>query len=184
MIRTFICIDIPQEVKQKMGAVQAEMKKHGRGVRWSNSNGIHLTLKFLGDIENEKVQQVIHQAEKACAGFSPFEISVQDTGAFPNFKRPRVFWIGVDEPSGLMLQLHGAIDNSLASIGFEKEQRRFSPHLTLGRVKSDDGLKDVSRALEDMTFEPMHFLARHVVLMKSELRPGGAVYTPLHTIKL
>ena len=183
-IRTFICIELPDSIRTKLGEIQTEMKTLGSSVRWTRSDGIHLTLKFLGDVEKQNIEQIVEQTIEASRIHSPAKIEVKESGAFPDFKKPRVFWIGVHDPNGALARLQMAIDTKLDKIGFKKEQRRFSPHLTIGRVKSHDGLNATSRALEEMNIEPMTFLAKQVVVMQSQLQPKGAVYTPLHIIKL
>jgi RNA 2',3'-cyclic 3'-phosphodiesterase len=183
-IRTFICIELPDSIKTKLGEIQTEMKTLGSNVRWTRTDGIHLTLKFLGNVEKQNINQIVEQIAEASRVHSPVEIEVKESGAFPDFKKPRVFWIGVHDPSGALARLQMTIDTKLEKIGFEKENRRFSPHLTIGRVKSHDGLNATSRALEEMSIEPMAFLANQVVVMQSHLQLKGAVYTPLHIIKL
>ena len=184
MIRAFICIELPDDIKEKLGRLQADLKALGQSVRWTRTDGIHLTLKFLGDIEQEVVPNIVEQISEAAQQISPFEIQVKDVGAFPNFKKPRVFWIGIDEQSGALAHIQTAIESNLASLGFEKEQRRFSPHLTIGRVKTSEGLNSISSALEQMKLKVMSFSAKQVVVMQSQLQPTGAVYTPLHVIKI
>ncbi len=184
MIRTFICFELPKDVQREIGELQSRLKGLGRGVRWVRPQGIHLTLKFLGDVEEELIDAIGEGVAKASQGTSPIAITLKGSGAFPNFKRPRVFWVGVDEPSGQLIRLQAAIEDELAGLGFDKEQRSFSPHLTIGRVRSHDGLNAVINALQEIKLEPMTFTANRVVVMQSQLRPGGSVYTPLKTIKL
>ncbi len=184
MIRTFICFELPEHVKNTLDELQSELKRYGRGVRWVRPQGIHLTLKFLGDVEANLIDRIGDGVKRASNGMSPIDIRLQQAGAFPNFKRPRVFWVGIDEPSGRLPGLYAAIEDAMAGLGFAKEQRPFSPHLTIGRVKSHDGLNAVIEALKDVKLSPMKFTAGRVVVMQSQLRPGGAVYTPLKIIEL
>jgi len=184
MIRTFICIELPFEVKQSLEELQDTLRSLSRGVRWVRVEGIHLTLKFLGDVEKEGISAIAAQIQTACVGTAPFVLKVQGVGAFPDFKRPRVYWAGVDDSSGALLSLQKSIEEGLENLGFAREQRRFSPHLTLGRVRSSEGLNAVRQALENTALPPVQFTVNQVVVMQSQLRPSGAVYSPLQVIKL
>jgi len=184
MIRTFICIELPSDIKGRIAELQQDLKKFGRGVRWSRPDGIHLTLKFLGDVESDKMKEIGERVAVACKGIAPFHIELAQLGAFPNFKRPRVFWLGADEKGGFLARLQKATESQLSEIGFPKEARDFSPHLTIGRVKSGDGLDALCKALQNERIEPMPFVVKQVVVMQSQLRPSGPLYTPLNVINL
>lgn len=184
LVRTFICLELPREIKAGIAELQDDLKSVGRGVRWSRPDGIHLTLKFLGDIKSNMIENIAEQVAAACKACSPFSIEIAQTGAFPNFRRPRVFWLGVHEKTGNLSGLKKSIDNRLQEIGFPKESRAFSPHLTIGRIKSSDDVDVICRAFQKAYFEPMSFDADEVIVMQSRLRPTGSAYTPLRIIKL
>ena len=184
MIRTFVCIELPPDIKAGIAGLQESLKKVGRGVRWSRPEGIHLTLKFLGDVEEDKIENIGERVAVACEGIAPFHIELAQAGAFPNFRRPRVFWLGIHEESGFLGRLQKEIDKQLRETGFQKEARAFSPHLTIGRVKSGDDLSALCEALQNVHIEPMPLQANQVVVMQSRLRPSGALYTPLKVINL
>lgn len=183
-IRTFICFELSEAIKKELAQLQLDVKKLGRGVRWSNPDDIHLTLKFLGDVEENLITDITEAVKAAAAQTAAFQISISGTGAFPNFDHPRVYWVGIKEASGALVRVQSNIENELQRIGFAKEQRKFSPHLTLGRVKSSDGLKEISAALQKVMLRNLNFLADKIIVMKSELQPGGAQYTPLSFVKL
>jgi 2'-5' RNA ligase len=183
-IRTFICFNLPHSVKENLAQLQAELKKLGRGVRWSRPEGMHLTLKFLGDVDESKIPAISDAVEIASKESPACQIQIAGTGAFPNLNRPRVYWVGVHETSGALEDLQARIENELARLGFPKEKRKFSPHLTLGRVKFQDGIGATSAALEMKVLPSMTFLATEIIVMKSQLSPHGSRYTPLAILPL
>ena len=183
-IRTFVCFELPAEVLKQLRSIQERLKALHDGTRWVNPERIHLTLRFLGDVERERMDAVIQAVQNGCGAFEPFTLTVAEPGAFPDFKRPRVFWIGVSDPDQNLQQCQKSIERELERIGFPGEKRAFSPHLTLGRVKNSRGVAKVSQELEHMHPAPVSFSAREVVVMQSKLTPSGAVYTPLRKIGL
>jgi 2'-5' RNA ligase len=189
-LRLFIAIELSPEVKQGIGRVQDDLKQRlpRKAVRWTIPEGIHLTLKFLGDTSADKVQAVAHGVLAAATGFEPFELRVAGFGCFPNPRRARVLWVGVpDVPWGLA-GVQRAIDLHMARLDYARETRPFSPHLTLGRV--NDRISSAERnALAELLDRtevgglgvvPVH----EIVLFQSDLRPDGAVYTALARAKL
>ncbi len=189
-IRTFVAIELDKSIKDGLADLQDQLKaKAPKGaVRWVRPEGIHLTLKFLGNVPVERIEGVIKALEEACQGFSPFSLSVGGLGCFPNLKRPRVIWVGVEEPTGELAALQAAIEKALVKLGFQPEERKFQPHLTLGRLKRQASRGQPQRLgelIESMTIgEIGEMEARIVSLMKSELKPTGAVYTRLAAVKL
>ena len=139
-IRTFVAIELPEEVKEKIFEVQNSLRQERADVTWVRREGMHLTLKFLGDVEVGTIDAVAAAVTAACRGTKELAISVEKVGGFPNLRRPRVLWVGMEEPTGELQRLQAKIETELASLGFEKEKRKFSPHLTIGRVKSPSGI--------------------------------------------
>lgn len=183
-IRTFVCFEISGEIKKQISALQNRLKTCGRGVSWTNPAGIHLTLKFLGNVAEEKVKEIKASVENAVREMKPVNIKISGTGAFPNFKRPHVYWVGVQEPTGQLAQCQKSLDLALEKEGFAREERAFSPHLTLGRVKSVDAVEAISRELAQQEINFGEFTANEIIIMKSDLKPSGAVYTRLFRIEL
>jgi len=183
-IRTFICIELPDEIRQRLAQLQTELRRYGADVRWVRTESIHLTLKFLGDVDERSINDIAKATENACKDIAPFSISVHQTDMFPNSRRPRVLWVGVEEPEGKLELLHGKLEEELVQLGFPKEDRRFSPHLTIGRVKSAKDIDRVTQHLQANIFDAGDFKASEVVVMKSDLKPSGAVYTALQKIQL
>lgn len=183
-IRTFICFELSQEIKEKLATLQNQLKSLGQGVSWTRPAGMHLTLKFLGDVAEEKIGKVTEAVQRAAKDIRAFDVSVAGTGSFPNFKRPRVLWVGIQEPTGSLHRLQKNIELELEGLGFEREKRSFSPHLTLGRFKFAGKINAIAEALQDYGFSEQRFKADTIIVMKSDLKPDGATYTQLKRIEL
>jgi 2'-5' RNA ligase len=183
-IRIFIAIDIPETQRAHLASLQSELRPLGGRVSWPRPEGIHLTLKFLGDVEESRINEVADAVTKAAVGRSSFKIRIAGTGAFPNVRRPRVLWVGVKDSSGLVRDLARSIENNLKDVGFPRENREFSPHLTLGRVKESRGVEPLMDRLRGEKFDAGEFEVKEVVVVRSDLKPTGAVYTPLRRIPL
>ncbi len=183
-VRAFIAIKIPEYIVEKIKSVQNELKKTTTQVSWVNPGNIHITLKFLGNIDESKIDEVVSQIKNAVVGLPQFNIRIQGIGAFPNFKRPKVFWIGTEQNEQL-IKLANSIDMNMLTLGFKKESRPFKAHLTFGRVKGTQEMTECLDILhQNINFKGGCFLAEEIFLIKSDLKPTGAVYTPLEKIKL
>ena len=159
-----------------------------RMVRWVRPDGIHLTLKFLGDVPIDTIDQISPILKSICNKHTPFIVEVSEFGCFPNFRRPRILWIGVQDLSAQLSDLHAEIESGLSKLGFERETRRFHPHLTIGRVKRIRDQTESQRlaaVLEDMKIADIGQLhVKEISLMKSDLKPTGAVYSRLVAAQL
>jgi 2'-5' RNA ligase len=190
VLRTFIAIELDQALLRLLQSVQNRMKRQTPpgSVKWVAPDGIHLTLKFLGDTPVERTAEVTNALRAACIGFAPFEFVVEGRGCFPNFRRPRVIWAAVRDEGRVLASLQAAIEREVAPLGWPTEERGFSPHLTLGRVAKDAdsytaGL--VGQAVERTVVEQIGVQQVNAVsLIKSDLRPTGAVYTVLASAPL
>ncbi len=184
-VRAFIACDIPDLFLEKISSVQDRLKGLDADVTWTKTGGIHITLKFLGDIEEGYIDKVAAVIEEASKGQTPFEISIKGSGAFPNLKNPRVVWIGVEDVAKVLSKLRQGLDDRLKALGFEPEEREFRPHLTLGRVKGPRGKERLSAVISELReIELGSFAVDRVILYKSELKPTGAVYTKLREVIL
>ena len=179
-IRSFIAIELPDEVKQFLKDLSNQCKKMGGHVRWVRPSAMHLTLKFLGNVDPDlldSVQNVLAPVFTECSSFS---LQVSGVGAFPNLMKPRVVWVGLDDPTDTLVPLAKNVEQCLEPLGFKREKRGFSPHITLGRVKSMKGksaLVDGIRQLYDI--QGPSFIAIGATLFKSILQPTGAEYSQL-----
>lgn len=181
-MRTFIAVEIDASIKEKLARVQELGLVKGGSVRWVRPNRMHLTLKFLGEIEPSSVPLVTQAVQNASREVEPFEVEFRNLGFFPNRTRPRVFWAGIHDARKSLEILYRSLEMELLNLGFEREARPFRPHLTLARfkdrVKGDIDLKE----RENEFFGAQ--IVKEIVLIKSELRPQGPLYTPLSTVTL
>lgn len=183
-MRCFIAIELPEAVKSALSLIEEEFKKTRADVRWVNPNNIHLTLKFLGNIKEEITEKIKMLIEQICSNYKPFSIEIKDIGMFPNKKSPRVLWVGV-EYNELLKTLQNEIDNAMASLGFERESRKFTPHLTLGRFRSarvNELFQEAIKLHEKDSFGSIN--VESISLMRSDLNPAGARYTKIADISL
>ncbi|MBW2107714.1 MAG: RNA 2',3'-cyclic phosphodiesterase [Deltaproteobacteria bacterium] len=184
-IRTFVAIRLPENVLHAMGKVQDELRKPDFNIRWVRPHGIHLTLKFLGDVHRKDLEPLGMALAKTAEAVSPFTLRGTGVGVFPNARRPRVIWVGLSGEMQDLLELQGRLEAHLESLGHPREKRPFRGHLTLGRIK---GRVDTPRlikyleALKDFYTDP--FVVGSIVLFQSTLRPQGAVYTALAEARL
>lgn len=184
VIRTFICTEIPQSIKVRIGELQNELRKTGTSVSWTRPSNIHLTLKFLGAVPASRIERVSKAVERAASGISPFEIEVVGTGCFPSARNPRVLWVGLTNVPDTMNELYSNIESELEREGFPREKRKFSPHLTIGRVRTPGTGASVAEQLIARGFEPERFTATEVIVMRSDLKPTGSIYTAQAVIRL
>ncbi len=186
VIRAFIAIKIPEDIQEKLGEIQKKLKQAAAHVSWVKPGNMHLTLKFLGNIEEDQSSKIITSLEDSIQGISPFQLQVGYAGAFPNLRYPRVVWIGVnDNEEGSLKTLQDNLSSRLAPLGFKKEKGRFQPHLTLGRVRSQKNRSNLLRAVEAITKIWVGEIAvAAVYLIGSELKSTGAEYTDLAEVKL
>lgn len=187
-IRAFIAIELPVWLQDQLGqAIVRLQEKSPRSVRWVSARNIHLTLKFLGNVSPENLAQLKRVISSESQRFQPFTIRAGGLGAFPNKVHPRVIWVSVDAPP-VLTELQKAIDRETERLGYQREERGFSPHLTLGRVSQHAGPADVRQISEAIANTKVNELGEVQVdslrLFRSDLQPGGAVYTPLLTAPL
>jgi 2'-5' RNA ligase len=184
VIRSFIAIDLSPEIIKNLEKLIGQIK--GRlpelPIRWVPANKIHLTLKFLGDVSESNIEMLEKILGIEASNYPPFEISVGGLGAFPSIRRPRVIWVGVETPDELT-DFQQSIETETARLGYAREKRIFSPHLTLGRVSRNANAEEVRQIGEVLCNCKVGFLGatrvRAVHLYRSDLKPTGAVYTQL-----
>ena len=185
MLRAFIAVEIPSELQQKIQKETANFRKQISSlVRWVPPQNMHLTLKFLGDVSPNSVEFLIQMLRNEAEHVQGFDIHLAGLGVFPNLKRPRVIYIGIQAPAALDALARG-IESASRRLGYEAEERPFSAHLTLGRVRQNVTAAEqqqIRRAVEGTQVDLLG-TARvdSVHLYKSELNPGGSVYTRLYS---
>jgi len=184
-MRCFIAIELPEAVKSTLSGIEEELKKSKADVRWVKPDNVHLTLKFFGNIEEKKTEKIIEIMESICNQYAPFTIEIKGMGTFPNIKSPRVLWVGI-EGNDTLKTLQKEIENKMESIGFEREDRAFTAHLTLGRFRSSiekEGLLKAVKLHEKDTFVGS-INVQSLSLIRSDLHPEGARYSKIIDISL
>lgn len=194
MIRAFVAVGLDAALRQAIALVQADLRRGlqqtgdpGLRVQWVRPESIHLTLKFLGDIPEERVAEIRTALGGAVAGHARFAAEVEGLGVFPDLRGPRVLWVGLADHDGAIASLAADVEAALAAAGFAPEAKSFHPHLTLARIK--EGSREAGRSWSrERLLERETRLGALTVealsLMKSELRPSGAVYTELWRLPL
>ena len=184
-IRTFIAFQLPGKIISSIRKVQDGIKSYGFKIRWVHPENIHLTLKFLGDIDTVDIEKIGDAVIRTVKGHAPLSLTAKGIGVFPAIKRPRVIWAGITGQIDLLIGLQKILDETLEEIGFPKESRSFKGHLTLGRMKGKIDPKRLVDAIKEFQgFESETFVADKIFLFKSELKPAGAVYTKLMSVSL
>ncbi len=179
-IRAFIAMPLPREVIDQARELQQQLRQESLRMRWVRPAAIHLTLKFLGDIDPHRVGDIEKALETAASSTGPLALAVKGIGVFPTLKRVRVLWMGIAGETSLLLECHQNLDAQLAKMGFKPEKRRFNAHLTLARAKGRLDPHRLVRCLETIGgFEAVPFAGRQITLYQSDLKPDGAVYTRL-----
>jgi 2'-5' RNA ligase len=181
-IRSFVAVELPEAVKAALTRLQEEVKTGGGGVKWVEPRGIHLTLKFLGYVDEAKVPALAQALTRACEGFGPLEVALSGLGVFPNPSRPRVAWVGLSGGVETLLRLQEGVEKVLSPFGFPQEERAFTPHLTIARLRegvAPDEAKAFGQAFLRASPESVSFKVEGISLMKSQLAPSGAIYTRL-----
>lgn len=179
-MRAFLAIELDIPALEYLDEISSKLRSCKADVSWVKVSNAHLTLKFLGDITGYSVI-AIEEALKGILEFQlPFELCLKGTGAFPNLEKPRVVWVGIEDKSGMLKSLFNRLEKAFDILGFHPEKRAFNPHITLGRVRSASGKPRLEDAISDISesLGPC-FHVTGVTLFRSDLRPSGAVHTPL-----
>ena len=185
-IRGFIAVEITPDVRRRASELIAALRAAAADVRWVAPESMHLTLKFLGDVPEETIAKVADAARQAAEKFAPFELELRGAGAFPTVNRPRTVWLGGGEGDATMAQLAAALDKALKPLGFPKENRPFSTHLTIGRIRNPSPqLRDLGELLRQQAdFAAGRIAVNEIILFSSDLKPTGPIYTALARLPL
>ncbi len=180
IIRTFIALDLPPSVIALLAKVQEDLKSMRLRAKWVRPENIHLTLKFLGNINPGDTDKIGTAMTDAVDDFAPLNLVAGGVGVFPGIKRPRVIWLGLGGQIQLLFAMQRVLEDNLADLGFKKEKRPFKGHLTLGRFRqtvNPNTIRQIMRQYANGYSE--EFTARRIILFKSDLKPTGAVYSQL-----
>lgn len=184
-IRAFIAVEIDPQTKQKISGLISSLKKSNADVKWVAEEQMHLTLKFLGNIEQTKIQEISDTLNSISANSSPFTIHLSQLGAFPNIDHPRVIWLGIDKGADMLKTFAEKIELGLEKLRIKRETRGFKSHLTLGRVKSSKNMLNLVKLLKETAFySETDISIDELILFQSTLTPKNAIYTILSKNKL
>jgi 2'-5' RNA ligase len=174
-----------EEIEKRLSESQSHLSHLPARIRWVRPQSIHLTLKFLGDVERDTLEEVYEITQETASYFRPFSISFRGLGVFPSSSSPKVIWVGVDEGREKVEEIAKWLDARFCEIGFEREKRRFTPHLTLGRIKSISDRVAVMDGISNLAspwFGVMN--VERISVMRSRLTPDGPIYTTLREVLL
>ena len=177
--RVFCAVELPDDVREQLRDHITRLREAVPGVAasWSRVENVHLTLKFFGNVEVERIDAISAAASRTVGEFSTFPIRVGGTGVFPRPSRPQVLWIGVTDLVGQLAALQKRFEDETADFG--KEDRAFRPHLTIARIRRPEGARRLAEAHLQMKFKPFEIKLNEVIVFRSELSPKGSRYTPI-----
>ena len=179
--RTFCAFELSADLRSQLEAHISRLRETVPDVRasWSRPENTHLTLKFFGNVPVDNLPQISAAAERAVKDFSPIQIEVAKTGVFPNANRARVLWIGVNDPSRDLAKLQRTLEEQCELEGFPKEDRAFKPHLTIARIRTPEGARELANAHLRTDFKPSHITLNELIVFRSEPSSKGSRYTPI-----
>lgn len=184
-MRLFIAVELPAEIREKLSSLQKNLQKTGADAKWVEPRHIHLTVKFLGNVELEKAQAIGALLDQLFPHQAAFEVCLDEIGCFPSLGAPRVVWAGLRDADKTMERIARSTEEELAKRGFEKEDRPFTAHATLGRIRSPRNRTALSLKIEDMNrnFKKQNFLVDNITLFESRLSPKGPAYSIIHQVR-
>jgi 2'-5' RNA ligase len=177
--RVFCAIELPDTARALVLKHIARLKEAVPDARasWSRDSNLHLTLKFLGETPQTSVPDISNAASRAVSGIEPFSIRLEQTGSFPKGSQPRVLWVGIDDSSGKLNELHLRLETESAKVGFEKESRPFHPHLTIARLRQPQHARTLAVAHKELEFAPVEIAVSELLVIRSELSSAGSKYS-------
>jgi len=185
VIRTFVAVGLDEELRSGISAVAERVKKLAPNVKWVAPGNLHVTLKFLGNVREDRIAGIGAALDEVAREIVAFDLSVSGLGVFPNPRKPRVVWVGIEEGRDQLVALAGAVEDRLARAGFEKESKPFKTHITIGRVKEGRPVGDLTDGLAGIDADKIGAQrVDSVIVMESMLKPEGPEYTPLSVHKL
>jgi len=183
-MRLFIAITLNEKVRSALARFQERLKTKCPGVRWVTPALFHLTAKFMGEVDDGRVAEVSAAVERAACLAEPYEFELTGCGCFPRRGDVRVIWVGIEELTGRLASCVEAVEEEMEAIGFDRDRRPFSAHLTLGRLREDRSGGRIRDHMESCSFEPVAQSVESLTLMSSVLSPKGPTYTPVGVFKL
>jgi 2'-5' RNA ligase len=181
-IRTFIALELSDESREEFARIAGILMEAKADVKWVKPASIHLTLKFLGYVDEGKITRISERLKDIVSGVEPFDVILEGIGVFPKWDYVKVLWVGLGEGAARVKELALRTEEVMQHEGFEKEKREYSPHLTLGRIRSAKNKKELRKQAETVEVKPVTSHISRIILFKSELSPEGAVYTELASV--
>jgi 2'-5' RNA ligase len=180
-LRVFCAVELPPEVRARAAAHIESLRSAAPGVSasWDRAEKLHITIKFLGEIEAARVPSLSLAASRAAQEVQPFELAIEGAGAFPSQGPPRVLWLGVTDPSGALASLQSSLEDACAEAGFTRDKRAFHPHLTIARLRNPRGTRRLAALHREQGFEAAPFHVMELRVIRSELGPRGSTYTEI-----
>ena len=188
-MRTFIAADFPPDILTKAGKITADLKQQmpGGAIKWVSTEKMHLTIKFIGEIQQNKIDRVKVLMSNILNDQPSFKIGIQNLGTYPHINNPRVIWLGIAQGAPL-IEIHEKLDLALTELKIRSDRQKYSPHLTLARVRRDtdrDTVKEIGHILSHFKVDSLGTITiSEITLYKSKLTPQGPEYTPLHVVSL
>ncbi|HPZ10553.1 MAG TPA: RNA 2',3'-cyclic phosphodiesterase [Candidatus Eremiobacteraeota bacterium] len=178
-IRLFIAVNLNDKLKEQIGRIIYKLKNKDSAIKWVENSNLHITLKFLGEIPEEKIETIKNSLENLIAKYRKFSFKLSRLDVFPNVKSPRVIWLGISEGKDSLIEMNNRIEEEMEKVGFAREDKNFKGHITLGRVKKFKKIYNIEKLLEIETGDLEVQEVKHIELMKSTLHPSGPVYESL-----
>jgi RNA 2',3'-cyclic 3'-phosphodiesterase len=183
-IRAFLALNASEKAQSEISEIKNMLSEIRSDVKWEPKDKFHITLKFLGDVEENLLKNLTEDLRYELNNFGQFELAYKNLGCFPNMKLPRVIWVGAEDNGKKIFALNKTIEAKTKTYNFENESNRFHPHITLGRVKGTRGVEEVIELLQSMEFNSINDLAMEVQIIKSTLQKSGSVYNVIDKINL
>lgn len=184
-IRAFIAIELNENIRNLLAKIQGYLKQLECDIKWVKPQNLHITIKFLGDVALQQLDAIKEGLQTTMTEIQPFAFTLTELGTFPDAKRPRVVWVGIDDQNLQAKKIAELTENTLAQLGFKKEDKKFSPHITIGRIKSNKNLHQLSMEIKRYPL-PTDIVQSitHISVYKSTLTPSGPIYEVLDKIQL
>lgn len=184
-MRTFVSVNLGEALCARLAEAQRRLKESGADVKWTDCRGLHVTLKFLGEVEERRIPEIAGAVRKALEGCGPFRWRLRGAGSFPPGAAPRVVWVATAEGGERLAEMAACIEDALEPMGFPRDKRAFASHVTLGRVRSPKGREGLAAGIAALDGEEFgEMMVERVALMKSQLTPQGAIYSPVEEFAL
>lgn len=183
-LRTFIAVELPGTIREELAGLQERLRSPDLSAKWVSPDNIHLTLKFLGSVESERIRAITGALKGSLEDEKSFSFTLNGVGAFPSPSRPRVVWVGIKEGKEEVRRIAVKIEHALELMGFPKEKRGFSSHVTLLRIKREGKPGELRARIEGTDYRSDPIRVSSIAMMKSDLTPQGPIYTRLNEVKL